>query len=106
MNRQIPVPVLAVFYEKRVRTFAELKKEVRRLDSDAGIRVSGSYRRQPCFAFVTRFVGSYTVMVYERGHGKEPAVGKRLFARDFGSPEKLDGFLQTISPRKVRASVY
>jgi hypothetical protein len=95
-----------LFYEKRVRSFAGLKREVRRLDSDAGIRVVGSYLKRNCFAFVTRFVGRYTVMVYERTGRKAPAVGKRVLSREFESPEELEEFLQRIMKNGVDAYVY
>lgn len=98
--------VRALFYEKRIRSFAGLRREVRHLDSDAGIRVVGSYLKRRCFAFVTRFVGRYTVMVYERTGRKSPAVGKRVLSREFESAEELEEFLQGITQRGVDAYVY
>ena len=95
-----------MFYEKRVRSFAGLKREVRRLDSDAGIRIVGYYLKRRCFAFVTRFVTRYTVMVYERTGRKALAVGKRVLSREFESPEELEEFLQRITQKKVDAYVY
>jgi hypothetical protein len=95
-----------LFYEKRIRSFAGLKREVRRLDSDAGIRVVGSYQRHRCFAFVTRFVGRYTVMVCERTGRKAPTVGKRVLSKEFESPEDLEEFLQRITQKEVDAYVY
>ncbi|MGD0476764.1 MAG: hypothetical protein ABSB29_01190 [Nitrososphaerales archaeon] len=95
-----------MFYEKKVRSFAGLRREARRLDSDAGIRVVGSYLGHRCFAFVTRSVGRYTVMVYERTGRKAPAVGKRVLSREFESPEKLEEFLQRITQKGVDAYVY
>ena len=76
------------------------------MDSDAGIRVVGSYLKRRCFAFVTRFVGRYTVMIYERTGRKSPAVGKRVFSREFESAEELEEFLQGITQRGVDAYVY
>ena len=95
-----------MFYEKRIRSFAGLRREVRRLDSDAGIRVVGSYLKRRCFAFVTRFVDRYTVMVYERTGRKAPAVGKIVLSREFESPEELEEFLQRITQKGVDAYVY
>ncbi|MGP8124804.1 MAG: hypothetical protein ACLQEQ_02920 [Nitrososphaerales archaeon] len=95
-----------MFYEKRVRSFAGLKREALRLDSDAGIRVAGSHLNRPCFAFITRFVGSYTVMVYEREGRKAPSVGKRVLSREFETPDELEGFLQSFTKRGVDAFVY
>ena len=96
----------ALFYEKKVRSFAELKREVRRLDSDAGIRIAGYYLKHRCFAFVTRFVGRYTVMVYERTGRGAPAAGKRVLSREFESPEELEEFLRRITQKRVDAYVY
>lgn len=97
---------MALFYEKKVRTFRALKREVRRLDSDAGIRIAGSYMKRPCFAFVTRFVRSYTVMIYERNSRRAPSVGERILSREFTSLNELDGFLQKIASKKLDAHVY
>ena len=98
--------VRALFYEKRIRSFAELKREVRHLDSDAGVRIVGYYLKRRCFAFVTRFVGSYTVMVHERMGRRAPIAGKRILSREFGSPEDLDEFLQGITQKGVDAFLY
>jgi hypothetical protein len=95
-----------LFYEKRVRSFAGLKRELRRLDSDAGIRIAGHFLKHPCFAFVTRFVGNYTVLVCERKGRKTPAVGKRVLSKEFGSPEELEDFLQRITEKGVDAYAY
>ena len=95
-----------MFYEKEVRTFPALKREVLHLDSDAGIRVAGSHLNRPCFAFVTRFVGSYTVMVYEKRGRKAPWVGKRILSREFKTPKELERFLQSLTQKKVNAYVY
>ena len=76
------------------------------MDSDAGIRIAGHYLNRRCFAFVTRFVSRYTVMVYERTGRRAPAVGKRILSREFESPEELEEFLQRITQKKVDAYVY
>lgn len=95
-----------MFYERRVRSFAKLKREALRLDSDAGIRVVGSHLDRPCFAFVTRFVGTYTVLVYERKGRKAPSVGKRIFSKEFETTKKLEEFLQRLTQGGVDAYVY
>jgi hypothetical protein len=95
-----------LFYEKRIRSFAGLRREVRRLDSDAGIRVVGSYLKHRCFAFVTRFVGRYTVMVYERTSHKASAVGKRVLSKEFESPKELEEFLHRLTQKGVDAYLY
>lgn len=95
-----------LFYERRVRTFAGLKREARLLDSDSGIRVAGLYKKQRCFVFVTRFAGTYTVMVYERRGRGVPSVGRRVLSREFQSPDELEGFLAAVTLRGVDAHVY
>ena len=106
MNRREPAQERALFYERRVRTFAGLQRELRRLDSDAGIRVEGRYLRRSCLVFVTRFVGRYTVMVYESKGSKRPTVGKRVLSRDYESPEELEVLLRNITRERVEAYLY
>jgi hypothetical protein len=106
LSQEDPAHVRALLYERRVRSFAGLKREARRLDSDAGIRVVGSYLKRRCFAFVTRSIGKYTIMVYERRGRKIPSVGKRILSREFESPEELEEFLQRITTNGVDAYVY
>ena len=105
MSRGIRRQSCALFYEKRVETFAGLGKELRHLDADAGVRILGRYLRRPCYAFVTRFVGSYTVMVYERNE-KIPTPGKRIISKEFATAEELERFLHGIVPARFEAYVY
>ena len=96
-----------MFYERRIGSVRVLERELQHLDSDAGVRVVGMYDELPCFAFVTRFVGMYTAMVYERrGTEKTPRVGKRVLARDFESQVELEAFLGSIMHRKIEAYLY
>ena len=96
---------MPVFYEKEIGTILGLRKELSRLDSDAGIRIVGRYANRPCFAFVTRFLANFTVMVYER-RGHNPSVGKRILSREFESLEELEKFLRVIVPGKIKAYAY
>lgn len=100
------VQARAMFYEKRVRSFARLMQEIRRLDSDSGVRVAGSYLKKACFAFLTRSVGTYTVMVYERRGRRAPALGARILSKDFQSMDELETFLRRITQKDVDAYVY
>ncbi len=96
-----------MFYERRIGSFPVLERELQHLDSDAGIRALGTFEDRPCFIFVTRFVGMYTAMVYERGGTKKtPTVGKRILAKEFGSRGEVATFLKAIMPRKVEAYLY
>ncbi len=79
---------------------------IRRLDSDSGVRVIGSYLKRACFAFLTRSAGTYTVMVYERKGGKAPSPGARILSREFGSVDELGRFLRQITQTGVDAYVY
>ena len=95
-----------MFYEKRISSYAALKKEVLTLDSDAGIRIVGSYLKRPCFVFVTRFAGKYTVMVCERKGSRAPTVGREVIFKEFGSLKELEEFLHGVARHKVNAFVY
>src|SRR5712664_1136863 len=96
----------ASFYEKRIRFFDKLMSELRRLDSDSGIRVVGSYLKRECFAFLTRSGGVYTVMIYERKGRKAPALGARILSREFKSVDELGGFLRQVARKPIDAYVY
>ncbi len=80
--------------------------ELRRLDSDSGVRVVGSYFKRECFAFLTRSGGVYTVMIYERKDGSGPALGARILSREFKSVDYLVRFLRQIARKEVKAYIY
>jgi len=96
----------ALFYENRIRSFGRLMREIRHLDSDSGVRIVGSYANKSCFAFLTRFAGTYTVMVYQRMGRKTPSVGTRILSRDFNSVDELGRFLREILKEGVDAYIY
>lgn len=95
-----------MFYEKRVRSLQALMEELRRLDSDAGVRLAGSYGERPCFAFVTRFAEKYTVMVCERRGVRAPTAGALLVAKEFDALGELEAFLSPIARKRLDAYVY
>jgi len=97
---------MVLLYEKAVRTPAGLARELRHLDPDAGIRLEGEYTRRPCFAFVTRFLGTYTLMICERKGGRTGKVGDRLLSKDFHSADELLEFLKDFSRKKLVAYLY
>ena len=96
----------ALFYEKRVRSFDKLMSELRRLDSDSGVRIIGSYQERKCFAFVTRSGGVYTVMIYERKGRKTPALGARILSKGIESVDALREFLGHVGQKEIDAYVY
>ena len=95
-----------LFYEKRVRSFDKLMSELRRLDSDSGVRVVGSYFKRDCFAFLTRSGGVYTVMIYGREGRKAPALGARIVSREFKSVDALGKFLGQVAQKEMDAYIY
>ncbi len=96
----------ALYYEKRIWSFDKLMSELRRLDSDSGVRIVGSYLKRKCFAFLTRSGGVYTVMVYERKGRKAPSLGARILSREFKSVDELGGFLRQVAQKELDAYVY
>ncbi len=96
----------ALFYEKRVRSFNKLMSELRRLDSDSGVRIVGSYQNRKCFAFVTRSGGVYTVMIYEKKGRKAPTLGARILSKEIKSADGLRKFLGQIGQKEMDAYVY
>src|SRR5437899_4201500 len=96
----------ASFYEKRIRSFDKLMSQLRRLASDSGVRVVGSYLKRECLAFLTRSGGVYTVMIYEGNGRRAPALGARILSREFKSVDYLEGFLRQIARKEVKAYVY
>ena len=98
---------MAMLYEKKIDSFSVLERELQQLDSDAGVRLVGTYRNRPCFLFVTRFVGRYTAMLYVKGGSvRAPRVGRRIMAREFESLEELVKFLTGIAHGKIEAYLY
>jgi len=95
-----------LFYEKRVRSFDKLMSELRRLDSDSGVRIVGSYQKRKCFAFVTRSGGVYTVMIYERKGRRTLALGTRILSREVKSVDSLREFLRHVGQKEIDAYVY
>lgn len=106
MNTSESVLTLATFYEKKVRSFEGLIREIRHLDSDSGVRVIGSYHKRDCFAFLTRSGGTTTVMVYVRRGHKVPRLGARILTSEFKSVRDLESLLKRITEKGVDAYVY
>ena len=80
--------------------------ELRRLDSDSGVRIVGSYQKRNCFAFVTRSGGVYVVMIYERKGSKAPVLGARILSKEINSVDDLREFLGQIGQKEMDAYVY
>ena len=93
-----------MIYEKRLGSLQAVEEELKRLDGDAGMRVSGSFGGARCFAFVTRFEGVYTVLVYS---ARGSAPGKRLQSKEFRETALLMKFLEALSTKgRLDAHVY
>jgi hypothetical protein len=100
------VQMRALFYEKRIQSLDKVMEEIRRLDSDSGVRLVGLYRRKPSFAFLTRSGGTYTLMVYERKGRNQPVLGARLLSRESDSLDELRRFLAEFAEKRVDAYIY
>ena len=99
-------PITLLIYEKRLGSFAELRKQLATLDGDAGVRVVGNYEGEKCFAFATRFHEKYTLLVY-RAEGRQLlAPGKALMSKEFEGLASLLSFLETISGPVLEAYAY
>jgi hypothetical protein len=95
-----------LFYEKKIESFSNLMKEVRLLDSDAGIRIDGRRGGLPSFVFISRTPDGYAALVYEIRGGKRRFPGRRLESREFRTTTELRTFLGEVTGKAVRAFVY
>ncbi|MDE1857749.1 MAG: hypothetical protein KGI26_01605 [Thaumarchaeota archaeon] len=92
-----------MFYEERVTSQAELKRRVRALDQDAGVRLIAGSGRHRYLMFVTRFGRKYTVMTYSMGRSGAP--GKRLQTTEYDDLGVVERILTALD-RPLRAWVY
>ena len=95
-----------MFYERRLGTLAAVVKEAETMDADAGIRLRGRYAGRSCYAFVSRFGGKYTVMVYARRAGRRDGLGKRLASEELEGIGGLKSFLKKVVSGDVEAFAY
>jgi hypothetical protein len=95
--------VASVLFEKRVRTFKLLERELESLDPDAGVRVLGTIGGKKCYVFVTRFGSEYTAMAYLRV-GKK--LGGLISSRRFVGLGPLKEFLSQAAVGRWQAFVY
>jgi hypothetical protein len=96
-----------MIYEKRIVSFSKLMSEIRRLDSDAGIRMVCNYDGRRCFLFLTKSIGGYVVMVHAIvGTSRRPAPGDRLLVQEFPGAPEVEQFLRNVSRDRVEAFAY
>jgi hypothetical protein len=96
-----------MIYEKRIVSFPKLMSEIRRLDSDAGIRMICNYEGRRCFLFLTKSIGGYVVMVHAIvGDPKRPAPGDRLLAQEFSGAAEVEQFLRSVARDRLDAFAY
>lgn len=93
------------FFEKRLATAAEVRKELEVLDPDAGVRLEGRWDGKGCFAFATKSAGKYTVMVYLAKAGSVNP-GSVVSAKEFATHTEAAEFMTGIAARPLRAFVY
>jgi hypothetical protein len=95
-----------LFYEKQVGSFSRLMREIRQLDSDAGIRLSGTFNGRTCLVFLTRSVGGFAVIVCAASKNAHPVPGRKLLAKQFARTGELKAFLTNVTKGQVQAFVY
>ena len=96
----------SLVYEKKVDSLGALRRELQVLDGDAGARVRGSYGGRRCFAFVTRFGETFTVVVCAaKGQGGR-TPGRMLESKEFTDIETTMRFLTPIATTPFNAFVY
>ncbi len=83
-----------------------MERELRLLDGDAGVRIEGVYEGKKCFAFVTRFGGTYPVMVFSAKGGRNNAPGRKLATAEFKDTADVMEFLRPVAVPKVDAYAY
>lgn len=94
-------------YEKRLRSFKDLAKEIRSLELDGGIRIQGKYDGKRSLIFVTKPAGKYAVAVYTTKPTKSTeAMGKRTLIREFDDSSQVERFLTPLIKRSVEAYSY
>ena len=96
---------LGLFYEKTVTSFDDLRKAIKVLDEDSGIRLVGKKNGRKCLVFVTRFGESFTTMTYSMMR-KTGAPGKRLDVDEFAGADEVATALRKAAPGRIRAYVY
>jgi hypothetical protein len=93
-----------LFYEERIRSLPALRRCLRTIDQDAGLRLLGRTEAGRVLVFVTRFGRTYTMMSYSVTKGGAPA--KRLETAEFQSPGEVERALKKVVKGRVRAWVY
>ena len=93
-------------YEKHVDSFSRLMSEVRRLDSDAGVRLLGSFKGRRCLIFLTRSVDGYVLILCAASGGENPLPGRRLGAEHFDNLSQVEAFLKDATKGHTNAFVY
>ena len=89
-------------YELRIKSFARLFDELKRLDVDSGVRALGRFQGKESLVFVTKHSGSYALWIRGRNRRNE-TQGTILNFRDYG---ELRGFLEKTLDRPIKAHMY
>jgi hypothetical protein len=87
---------VGLVFEKRLDAMPELAEELKNLDFDGGVRVLGSYAGEPCFIFITKAEGMFTVALYTRKKGDSgiEIPDHRLMLKDYEHVGNLMKFLE------------
>lgn len=95
-----------LFYERQIDSFTRLMREVRMLDSDAGIRLLGTYKGKSCLVFISRSAGGYAAIVCSVRRISKPFPGRRILAVEFNRVRELEEFLKGLADKRLQAYVY
>ncbi len=95
-----------MIYEKRLRSLPALRRELERLDGDAGVRLVGRFEGRRCLAFITRFGSTYTVLVYSAKGTTNPSPGAKVASKESDDVKELVRYLEPIAGAKVDAYSY
>jgi hypothetical protein len=93
-------------YEKRVSSIPKLRKELKILDGDAGVRIECVSGGKRLMVFMTRFEDVYTVIVCEAGGKSGKVPGKQVESKEFENVEKSVRFINGLAGPNVTAYIY
>ena len=95
-------------YEKKLESFEELKRELKMLDMDGGIRIDGEYDGIRCFIFLTTSTMGHSVAIYTKKHGSKDSEvpDRQLLIKKYGDEGELIKFLRKVTNKHMEAYSY
>ncbi len=93
-------------YEERIATLEELLREIKIIDSDAGIRIDADYKGEDAFIFITRSSPGFAVAIHRKKNDDGLVPAERIEFIKIDNYEKLSDFLLTIVKEPLLAFKY